>query len=173
MEEEDLARAELLAGQNRSRHTIRKLHALRGSWRLERGEWALSLESLQEAVTMAQAVGQSDPEAETQLALAKFHLGQLSEPSTAAELLAKARKPNHLARATLWLVIGDRKQAKKHALAAYKWAWADDEPFIHRYDLDKARALLVKLGAEIPDLPPYDPAKDEKLSWEDAALAAI
>ncbi|MCH7849905.1 MAG: hypothetical protein IIB53_16275, partial [Planctomycetes bacterium] len=26
---------------------------------------------------------------------------------------------------------------------------------------------------EIPDLPPYDPAKDEKLPWEDGVAAAI
>jgi hypothetical protein len=73
----------------------------------------------------------------------------------------------------LWLAIGDREQATQHALAAYKWAWADGEPYVHRYGLDKARALLEKLGAEIPDLPPYDPAKDEKLPWEDEVAAAL
>ena len=40
-------------------------------------------------------------------------------------------------------------------------------------DLNKARALLEQLGAEIPNLPPYDPAKDEKLPWEDEVAAAI
>ena len=33
--------------------------------------------------------------------------------------------------------------------------------------------MLEKLGAEIPKLPPYDPAKDEKLPWEDKVAAAI
>jgi len=33
--------------------------------------------------------------------------------------------------------------------------------------LDKARAVVEKLGAEIPNLPPYDSTKDEKLPWED------
>jgi hypothetical protein len=28
---------------------------------------------------------------------------------------------------------------KKHALAAYKWAWADGEPYVHRYNLNKIR----------------------------------
>jgi hypothetical protein len=60
-----------------------------------------------------------------------------------------------------------------HALAAYKAAWADGEPYVFRYALNKARALLEQLGAEIPDLPPYDPAKDEKLPWEDEVAAAI
>ena len=75
--------------------------------------------------------------------------------------------------AELWLAIGDAEQAKKHALAAYKWAWADGEPYVHRYELNKTRALLERLDAAIPDLPPYDPAKDEKLPWEDEVAAAI
>jgi hypothetical protein len=32
---------------------------------------------------------------------------------------------------------------------------------------------LEKLGAAIPELPPYDPAKDEKFPWEDELVAAI
>ena len=75
--------------------------------------------------------------------------------------------------AELWLAIGDREQAKKHALAAYKRAWADGEPYVRRYDLNKATALLTQLGTEIPKLPPYDPAKNEKLPWEDKVAAAI
>jgi hypothetical protein len=33
--------------------------------------------------------------------------------------------------------------------------------------LNKAIELLTRLGVAIPTLPPYDPAKDEKLPWED------
>ena len=152
---------------------FRSLHGLRGQWRLERGEWALAAESLREAVSMARAVGQTDARAETQLALASFQLGELADPRREAEQLANVRHPSHRALAELWLAIGDREQATKHALAAYKWAWADGEPYVRRYELNKARALLEKLGAEIPNLPPYDPAKDEKLPWEDDVAAAI
>jgi hypothetical protein len=89
------------------------------------------------------------------------------------EQFAKAEKLPHDVLAELWLAIGDREQAKKHALAAYKWAWADGEPYVHRYYLNKARALLEQLGAEIPELPPYDPDKDEKLPWENEVAAAM
>ena len=140
---------------------------------MEQGEWALAAENLHEAVRMARAVGQTDEGAETRLALAKFHLGQLPAPRCEAEQLAKAKRLSHRALAELWLAIGDRKQAKKHALAAYEWAWADGEPYVRRYELDKARALLTKLGAEVPKLPPYDPAKEEKLPWEDKVAEAI
>jgi hypothetical protein len=140
---------------------------------LEQGEWQLAVESLQEAVAMAQAVGRRNPSSETQLVLAKLHLGQLVEPRAAAELLAKSSDVSHLDLAALWLAIGDRAQAQHHALAAYQRAWGDGEPFVHRYELNKSRALLEQMGVEIPNLSPYDPAKDEKLPWEDAVRAAI
>lgn len=173
LREEHLVHAEQLATVGKNRPIIRSLHRLRGLWRLEQGQWALAAHSLHEAVSMARASGMSDAVAETSLAIAKFHLQQLPDPRRDVEQLAKARQPAHLALAELWHVIGDREQAKKHALAAYKWAWADGEPYVHRYELNKARALLEKLGAEIPKLPPYDPAKDEKLPWEDEVATAI
>jgi hypothetical protein len=173
LSEEHLAHAEQLAQAAKNRTVVRYLHGLRGGWCLERGEWALAAESLSEAVSMARAVGQTDAKAETQLALARFQLGELADPRREAEQLANARRPAHRALADLWLAIGEREQATKHALASYKWAWADGEPYVHRYELNKARALLETLGAAIPNLPPYNLAKDEKLPWEDDVAAAI
>ncbi len=174
--EEHLAKAEHLAKQGKDRGLIRSLHRLRGAWQLEQGRYAPASESLHEAVRMAREVGQTDAEAvraETQLALAKFHLGQLDNPGEEAERLAQMKRPFHRGLAELWLAIGDTQQAQTHALAAYTWAWADGEPYVHRYELDKTIALLKQLGAEIPDLPDYDPAKDEKFDWEDGVVAAI
>src|SRR5205085_7444863 len=59
---------------------------------------------------------------------AKFRLDQLHDPRPEAEQLAGAKQPFHLGLAELWLLIGDTERAKLHALAAYKWAWADGEP---------------------------------------------
>jgi hypothetical protein len=173
LQEEDLKRAEHLAREGRGRQIIRYLHGLRGQWRLEQGKWELARESLHEAVQMARAVGQTDARAETQLAIAKFRLGQHTDARPQAEQLAQLKEPAQLALAELWFAIGDQAEAKKHALAAYRLAWADGEPFVHRYELNKSRILLKQLGAEIPKLPPYDAAKDEKLPWEDAVVAAI
>ena len=173
LREEHLARAEQLAKAGKSRGAFRSLHHLRGRWRLEQGQWALAAHSLHEAVSMARAAGISDAEAETSLAIARFHLRQLADPRREAEQLANATQPAYLALADLWLAIGDHGQAKKHALAAHKWAWADGEPYVRRYELNKARALLETLGADIPKLPDYDPVKDEKLPWEDEVAAAI
>jgi hypothetical protein len=168
-----LARAEELARTGKNRQALRAIHALRGDWRIEQSEWKLAVESLGEAVSMARAAGQTDARAETRLALAKLHLGQLADPRREAEQLASASTVDDCALGELWLAIGDHEQAKTHALAAYKWAWADGEPYVYRYDLNKARALLEILGAEIPNLPVYDPAKDGKFPLEDEVAAAI
>lgn len=176
LKKEQLDHAEQLAKAGKNRPSVRSLHRQRGEWRLEQGEYALAADSLHEAVRMAREVSLIDAnamQAETQLSLARFHLGQLSDPCQEAQQLAKARKPYHSGLADLWLAIGDREQAKEHARAAYEWAWADGEPYVHRYELNKARDLLEELGEEIPDLPPYDPAKDEKFPWEDEVAAAI
>jgi hypothetical protein len=87
--------------------------------------------------------------------------------------LSEVRNPSHNDLAVLWLAIGDAEQAKTHALAGYTRAWADGEPYVWRYSLDKARALLEQLGVEIPTLPPYDPAKDEPFPWEQDVANAI
>ena len=168
-----LSDAEARARKGRIRWVVYAVHKLRGEWRLAEGQWALAADSLHEAVRMAREVGRPEPEAEAQLALAKFHLDQLDNPRHEAEQLAQVREPSHLNLAELWLAIGDAERAKKHALEACKSAWGDGEPYVFRYELDKARALLEKLGAEIPKLPPYDPAKDPKLAWEDEVTAAI
>jgi hypothetical protein len=173
LREEHLAQAEQLAKSGKSRYTIRSLHHLRGEWRLEQGQWALAADSLHEAVRMAREIGQPNVAAEAMLSLANFHLGQLPAAHEVAAQLAKAKEPPHRALAALWLAIGEREQARRHALAAYKMAWSDGEPHVYRYELNKTRALLEQLDAEIPNLPPYDPTKEEKLPWEDEVTAAI
>lgn len=171
--EEHLSNAEKLAVEGRTRQIIRWLRRLRGEWQIEKREWGLAAKSLRDSVRMAREVGQTDPVAETLLALAKFHLGEVADSRHEAEQLASAPWLFRLGLAELWLAIGDREQAKKYALAAYQRAWADGEPFVWRYGLNKSRALLEQLGTEIPNLPPYDPTKDEKLPWEDTVVAAI
>jgi tetratricopeptide (TPR) repeat protein len=173
MTEEHLVEAEKSTAAGRNHQNLRGLRSLRGQWHFDRGEWNLAARSLSEAVRMAREVGQRDSSSETLLVLANLHLGHLRDPRQEAEELCNAKDPSHLDLARLWLAIGDVEQAKKHSLTAYREAWADGEPYVYRYTLNKARALLEQLGAEIPDLPPYDPAKDPKFPWEDELAAAI
>jgi len=173
LREMHLSQAEQLARAGRNRSTIRDLHYLRGAWQLEQGQWALAADSLHEAVRMAREVGQTNAEAEPLLSVDRFHLHQLPDPRHEAEQLAGANYIFHRGLAELWLHIGDVEQASQHALAAYELAWADGEPYVSRYELNKASALLEQLGVEIPNLPCYDPTKDAKLPWDDEVVAAI
>jgi len=168
-----LAHTEHLARAGRNRASIRFLHGLRAEWRLEQQEWALATGSLHEAIRMTREAGLSDTWLETRLALAQFRLGELPDAREAATRLASRPDPAHLALADLWQAIGDGERATKHAVAAYRWAWADGEPYVRAYDLARAKTLLELLGAEVPTLPPYDPGQDHPLDIEDQIQAAI
>ncbi|MBL9171938.1 MAG: DUF4062 domain-containing protein [Verrucomicrobiales bacterium] len=174
LQEAHLAEAERLAAQGKDRGIIRNLHRLRGDWRLTQCEWALAAASYQEAVRLARDTRSViDAASETGLALAKHHLGQLANPREEAERLAQLRDPAHRLLAQLWLALGDPEQAKHHAIAAYQRAWADGEPYVNRYELTQTTELLQQMNVPIPNLPPYDPAKDEPFPWEADARAAI
>jgi tetratricopeptide (TPR) repeat protein len=171
--EGDFAAAESAARAGQNRKVMRELHRLRGEWRLDRGEYALAAESFQEAIRLAHEAGFRDPKSETQLALARLHLDQLPAARDEAARLSAGRNPAHLELAELWLAAGESEQAAIHAQAAYRYAWADGEPYVRRYDLDRATTLLQQLGVEIPALPAYDPAEHPRFPWESEIEAAI
>lgn len=151
-----------------SRGVLREFHRLRGSWRLEQHDYPQAATSFQEAVSMARERRLVDEHSEIGLALAKCHLGLLTgdDARSEAERLAQLRQPAHRYLAMLWLAIGDGDRARHHALAAYRWAWADGEPYVHRYELTKTTELLQEMKVEVPVLPPYDPTKNVPFPWE-------
>jgi tetratricopeptide (TPR) repeat protein len=173
LQEDLLAQAERLATEAKNRATIRDLHRLRGDWRLQQGEWTQATASYQEAVRLARERNLPDADSETGLALAKYHLGKLAEPRLEAQRLAQLRDPAHRLLAQLWIALSEPAKAGPHALAAYKWAWADGEPYVHRYELTKTTELLQQMQIAIPNLPYYDPDKDESLPWEFDVVDAI
>lgn len=173
LQEAHLVAADRLAVEGSNHRTLRGLHTLRGVWRLEQGEWAPAAASLAEAVGMARARGIPDATSETGLALAKHHLGRLVGPQDEATRLAHLRHPAHRYLAMLCRAIGNHEQAKRHALAAYRRAWADGEPYVNRYALTKTTELLKELKLPIPNLPRYDSDKDEPFPWEADIRAAI
>jgi tetratricopeptide (TPR) repeat protein len=170
--ETELDRVEELCNQGKNRQRIRDLHRLRGWWRQDHGDWCGAAESFNEAVRMAREVGQEDLSARTGLALAQFHLGEVQAAREEAEEIS-SEAGGFLQLAELWHALGERERAEKEALAAYRWAWADGEPYIFRFELDRAKALLHELSVDPPILPPYDPAKDGKYPMEDEVNAAI
>jgi tetratricopeptide (TPR) repeat protein len=166
-------KVEEMVERERRKIVLRYFHGERGNCQVDLGEWAAAAASHQESVRLARERGITDEDSETGLALAKHHLGQLPSPRDEAERLAQLHPPGHRYLAMLWLAIGDPEQAKHHALVAYKRAWADGEPYVLRYELTKTTELLQQMNVPIPNLPPYDPAKDKPLPWEAEVRAAI
>lgn len=159
--EHHLNEAEQKAITANNRIALRSLHRLRGFWRFEQHDYPKAAAGFQEAVRMACERRLVDAASETGLALAKFHLGQLTgdDARNEAERLAQLREAAHRYLAMLWLAIGDPEQAKKHALAAYRWAWADGEPYVHRYELTKTTELLVQMNVPNPRSRPTTPPR--------------
>lgn len=171
LNESILDRAE--SAEKTTRHTLRELMVLRAKWKLESEDWSMASTSFSKAIRMARESGIPDVSSETGLALAKYHLGQLDEPQREAERLAGLPRPSHRLLAQLWIALGDTAQAKHHALAAYQWAWADGEPYVHCYELTRTTELLRQMSVPILKLPAYDPAKDEPFPWEADVRAYI
>jgi hypothetical protein len=64
------------------------------------------------------------------------------------------------------LLLEQREPARRHALAGYKWAWADGPPWCWHWDLQRCRTVLQAIGEPEPLLPPLDPAKVKPLEHE-------
>jgi hypothetical protein len=171
--DDELTKVEAESRRITFRPAIRGALLMRGMVLAKRGDWSGSATALETAVRMAREVGINDAAAEARFALAQFHTGRLSDAAQVAERLAAHSSPNHQALAELWLAIGDAGKAREHALLAYRWAWADGEPYARYFDLEWAKALLVELGIPIPVLPPYDPANDPELPIEAEARAFL
>jgi len=172
--EEELVNAEKLCQTSQSAIGKRNLCALRGFWRLQHEDFESAKNNLQDAVALAHKAGKVDRRSEICLAIAKYYLKELSEPNQVAEQFTYSLQEYcYYDLASLWFAIGNHEQAKTLGIAAYKWAWADGIPYVRRHELNCARSLLEELGAEIPNLSPYDPAKDVKLPLEHEVATAI
>jgi hypothetical protein len=164
--EETLTQAQRLAKAARNRVAIKALHSLRGEWHLARGEPMLAVDNLAEAVRMAREVGRDATTSDALLAFARFRAGERFDAGVEAVRLGTIEDRAALAVAELWRALGERDRAVEQALRAHHWAVADGEPYVHRYYLDRVRALLGDLGAELPEVPDYGPARATSYLWE-------
>jgi tetratricopeptide (TPR) repeat protein len=170
--EEILVQAEAAVRVGHSRRYVKGLHEVRGEWHLRRGELSSAIEQLGHAVRMAREAGDEDVFSEALLALARLRSGEGFDARAEAERLNKAGF-NSTAVAELWRELGDHDRAVDHALRVHKWYVGDGEPFVLRHHLDRTRALLTELGAPLPEVPKYDPAKAKIYPWEKDVRAFI
>ena len=171
--EEILRRAEILAREGRNRGTTKSLHELRGEWHLINDEPIFAIKSLMDSVRMAREIGEQDAASEALLALARLRAGERIDVLEETEKFSKTEGSAAIFVAELWRELGNHDNAVEHALRAHRWAVADGEPYVHRYYLDRAQALLTELGAKVPEVRRYDPSKATPFPWETDVRAFI
>ena len=169
-----LVEVETLCRKGRNRHNLCNCLSLRGQWHLSRDEPDLAIGPFNETLRLYREAGQEGREDEVWLALARLRAGYPVDAHAVAKRLDnKSGKIPTLAIVELWCDLGELERASAAALCAHKYACGDGEPYVHRYNLDRADALLRKLGKTPPEVPKHDPENDEVFDWEDEVRALI
>ena len=147
---------------------------LQGAAALLTGDLAITDEWLHHAVRRVRACQLVEEELPILIALAELHRRQ-GRPKQARELLddlwdPAERGPYPLLHADAFNVLaqierdaGNTDAAVDAARRAYELAWCDGPPFAFHWGLEKARAYLAELGAEEPQLEPFDESKFEPM----------
>jgi len=147
---------------------------LQAQWELAERSPALALSAAYRAIAILRRTGSTDSAAHGLRAAASAMLGKTSE---AREALQEG-SPNpslsyHLYATEAYIVLGELERARESVRKAYKIAWADGPPYCWHWELQRCRELMKQLSEPEPQLPPFDPAKAEKLPYEDEIRAAI
>lgn len=171
--EDILAKAEQTASKGMGRHLVRELALLRGQWCLEKGDEAAAVASLQSAVAMARSVGRNAVAAESALALARLRSGDAQGARLDAEGLEDQKGLFSFYVGKVWAELGERERAIAAALKAHEVAIGDGEPYVYRWELDRTRNLLTELGADLPEIPVYDPSTAPVFDWQPQLDALI
>jgi len=170
----NLVATERLSRESKDRFEIIQSLRLRGDWHMSRGEPGLAIEPLSEAVRLCRESGLDEPGFEACLASACLRASQPNDGRAVAERFADTQDYEGLLYvAHLWRDLGESTHAIAAALRAHKGACGSGEPYVFRYHLDQADALLRELGETPPAVPQYAPADDELYDWEDDVRAMI
>lgn len=145
----------------------KELLTLRSRFEMEQDS-GFALVYADEAIQIVRRTGER---AALPFSLRALALARMGGDDEAREALAKSSNNIYSARACLELGFADA--AKTCLLKAYEAAWDDGPPYCYKWELDRCRELLRQLDMPEPQLPPFDPAKIEKLPHEDEIRSAI
>lgn len=163
-----------LAEHERNERDFIRAGRVRGSAALGQGNLIAANEYLHEALQRARQVNYAEEEIPALIALAELRRRQ-GKPDEARAFLddvwdSAERGPYPLLHADACNVLshlgrdaGNRDAAVAAATQAYRLAWCDGPPYAYHWGLASARKHLEELGALVPDLPPFDPAKYEPM----------
>ena len=177
LNEDILEKAGRKAQNSRSRQTIRRIAYLRGIRCLDQSKFMEAITNLTTAVQMAHEVGVEDPSSVAALTLARLKNGDTfdaeKEATRLADLIESTNGITGYYLAQIWQGLGENDKAIASAVKAHEWAVGSGEPYVYRFELDRIRALLTELDAELPAIPKHDPSKDKVYPWEDDVKAYI
>ena len=163
-----------LASVRRQERDFIRAARLHGTAALRLGDLATAGERLRHTLTRARAVNLFEEELPVLTALAELHR-QNQDYAGARDLLdhlwePARRGPYPTFHADALNVLaqierdeGNRDAAVAAATEAYRLAWCDGPPYAYHYGLTNARKHLEDLGAPLPVLPPFDPARFDPL----------
>ncbi|MEM7427384.1 MAG: DUF4062 domain-containing protein [Pseudomonadota bacterium] len=163
-----------LCREGRNREALSNCLVMWGEWHLSRDEANPAIDRLSAALRLYREFGEEDTEGEALLTLAQLRAGQPLDVREVAERLDGWTEGKALLTvAEIWRELGEPERAVAAALRAHKSASGSGEPYVDRYYLDRADALLRELGETPPEVPQHDPANDEVFEWEDDVRALI
>ena len=164
-----LNKAEQLSQQGRSALGLREIIGLRGELALRQNEGTKAAAYFEQQIELLRKVRLSTNSAFGGLARARLLQGQRDE----ARRLLDTELIDDISAAEVWLSLGEPDKARERALAAYRSAWGEGEPYANWDGLRRARAVLKALNEPEPVLPPFDPDKYEPAPQEAEIIAFI
>jgi tetratricopeptide (TPR) repeat protein len=148
----------------------RLLNTQRGYLELREGEIDKAINHFAEAARIGNEQGIRDASAWGGLSQAYAAQGNLPE---ALRIIRDGVNDHGYSAAVVYLANQDYEAASEAALELYHWAWAQGEPYVHRYPLQQAQLLLKRLGVPEPQLPVWDESKYEPFEHEEEIRALI
>ena len=171
LSEEVLSEAEHLNIFANSALGIRNLTALRGYWYNDIEDFCHAKENLEMASKLARQAGKVDRRVEVELAIARIRTLDLPDPISVAESFDHhVDGPSALALARLYSQLGIKDKCLKFARVAYKWAYADGQPYTRSAELVKVTDLFLNLGVEVPKI---ETRQRIIYAWEEEILKTI
>jgi len=173
--EEELAAGLDLTIRHGNRYYQRRFLQLSAEWALRQGRLDKARLDCEQAIQLARSSRVLDSVAEPLALLieAKMDPDLAEDFRRRVEAIEAAGALNMAYAPEIWEALGETEKAIEYATKYYTWAWDEGEPYVYRDQLNFATALLHRLGAPIPALPPFDIAKAEKFPWQGAVEALI
>jgi tetratricopeptide (TPR) repeat protein len=151
---------------------IREIYRLRGESALQQGQFSTAAGFYLDTITLGRKSGIPVAGLLGRLAYTRVRENFHDEARALIEEALDNEDPVRIhdlynSAAEVYLALGDEAQAADYAYRAYETAWADGEPYVWRWRLDRARAVLASLNLPEPDMPAFHADRIEQIPFED------